>query len=86
MEPGNGGMSSVEIVRQFLESLDGRQPRPEEIRRIRPALDDLVAKITRLHQIAPAYGRATLSEEVKALVRLAHDPAGPEWLRIAALF
>ncbi len=83
MEPGHGGLSAVETVHRFLESLNGREPRYDEVRKIRWALDELVAKITRLHQTSPACARVTLSEEVLRLVRMAH---GDGWLRIAALF
>lgn len=80
----NGGKSALETVQEFVVSLAGREPRADEVRPIRWALDELVARITRLHAIAPAYAKATLSEDVLRLVRLSHGQ-DDGWLRIAAL-
>lgn len=84
MEPGNGGPSSFETVREFLEAHEGVSPRPEELQRIRPALDDLVAKITRLHQMYPACAGVRLSEQVLELYRLTHGQDGI-WRSAASL-
>ena len=84
MRAGEGeAKSSLEIVRDFLEALNGRDPRPDELRRLRPALDDLVAKMARLRRLSPSFAAAQLSDEVVRLVRLAREQDG--WLRSAAM-
>lgn len=86
MEAAEGGVkSSLEIVREFLEALQGRDPRPDEVRRIRPALDDLVAKVARLQRLSPAFARVAMSDEVVRLIRIARDQDNG-WLRSAAVF
>ena len=85
MEPGHGGPSSFEIVREFLEAHQGMPPRPEEIMRLRPALDDLVARLTRLHRQYPGCAAAKLSDEVLDLYRQAHGQDGGLWRSTASL-
>ncbi len=84
MEPGHGGPSSFEIVREFLESHQGVKARPEELMRVRPALDDLIAKLTRLHRLYPECAAAKLSDEVLDLYRQAHGQDGL-WRSAASL-
>ena len=84
MEAGEGGArSSFEVVRDFLDALQGSDPRPEDLRRIRPALDELASKVARLRRMSPAFAAVQLGDEVVRLIRLAREQDG--WLRSAAV-
>jgi len=85
MESANGGKSSLEVVQEFLDQLQGREPRLDEVRRIRPALDELVAKVTRLHRMSPAFAAVTLSPEVLRLVRMSRELDSGFWRSAAVL-
>lgn len=84
MEAGAGGgpRTSYEIVRDFLEATEERDPRPDELRRIRPALDDLAVRIARLQRMSPQFAKVELNPRIVQLIRMAREQDG--WLRSAA--
>lgn len=93
MGVGDGEASSAERVAQFLERVvqDRRRPSEEELQAVRPALEDLHAKLMRLRSYGPEYGKIDFSPEMWAVMRLIGkraEPVGGESVlrRIAASF
>lgn len=90
---GDAETSSVERVSSFLESLlrGRRRPSIEELETVRPALEDLHAKLMKLRAMGPSFRGVDFSPEVWALMRLIGkraEPVGGDSVlrRIAASF
>ncbi len=93
MVSGDGESSSVEVVSRFLDTVVREQRRPtlEELQSIRPALEELHAKLLKLRAMGPAFRGVDFSPELWALMRLIGKKAEPVggdsvFRRIAASF
>jgi hypothetical protein len=61
---------AFEVVRDFLERLGERRPKPGELREIRPALEALYRKLIRVRERSGNYGGVDFSPRVWALMKL----------------
>ena len=79
MDLGAAEPSSVEKVSSFMETLCREQRRPslEELQEIRPALEELHAKLMKLRAMGPAFRGIDFSPELWALLRLVGKKAEP---------
>ena len=76
---GEGEVSSVEAVSRFLETLvrEKRRPTLDELRSVRPALEELHGKLVKLRSMGPAFQGIDFSPELWALMRLIGKKAEP---------
>ena len=72
-----GGAPSLDLVRNLLARLAGRQPSFEELQSVRPALDELYDRVARLRRQSPLFRRVAFGPDVWALMKLIGKPPLP---------
>jgi hypothetical protein len=80
------GKDSFEVVKEFLDVLDGRVPQREEAQAIAGALNDIYQRLMRVRSVAPAVDVSKRMWDLMELVGIKEKPAGGASFRSAASF
>jgi len=80
------GKDSFEVVKEFLEVLDGRIPQREEAQAIAGALNDIYQRLMRVRAVAPTVDVSGRMWELMEMVGIKAKPARAASFRSAASF
>jgi hypothetical protein len=86
MAEGSSGNDSFEVVKGFLDGLNGRKPDLREVQDIAPALHDIYQRLMRVRSYAPGVDVSARMWGLMEMIGIRAVPARGSSIRKAASF